>query len=529
MSLVHVELCVAAGLADTFSLNAVHYGLIYHLRQSAGTRTRELFLYRPFRAEGGDLNELPGVCEDRERMEQERGSESELDQRLVRKSAVAVDLESLRAPAAGVLQRVFLLLRPQAGEPLSWRLGLTLALRRPEPTDIACVNAGPALQLLWSAADWRDDRTAAAIAFNGDMARYIRDLDDQANRLIAAQDETIDDVARLQDVPAPPLRRRPPRVPAAAAVTVPAASIDPPRAPELPGLPPAAEPQASTSSLALGIVFAICAGLALLSWMIVQPSRPDALPPDARGADAALPAAAGGQATGSLRRVPPASLAPGKTDAIVVPTGGVTASLDELYAFRRADHDRTIRELFDSARMNNRADFAVRTQWLRGHVPIVRAGSEATVGKRRSFDAQISSLLAVARQQNDKKQLWRAVALLERFLQSNFEYAPGHANLALALASLDEGAAALPAAFQAIALAPDAPDSYLAAGIALARSGDQQVAIDAFCVALRVGGFAPDLIAEINRIKRGEDFNFPTVHSAMRDTERRCPRSRWAN
>lgn len=641
MSSVRVELCVAAGLADTFALNAVHYGLVYHVRQSRGTRTDELLVYQPFRGEDGYFRDLPGVQEDRARMEQERGSESELDRCLVRKSAFVIDPSALRAPVAGTLQRVFVLLRPQGGELLSRRLGLSLALRAPELQRTACSDEGVSLKPLWSDAEWRADRTAEAVPFGGDLARYIEALTAQANRVVDVQDAA----PETATWPAPP-RREPPRPgttaaqnaspetapkepvgpPSQAAAAVAPASANRPRRDAVTESTAAAgrtAPSRRFRILLLLVVLAAVAGLVdryterwwrrpqsaaeapLPGARVPEPSSaPTAAPPAAqpapvgrnkaalptpppsppvpqseRPAPAAAPApsvparAEPGEAApvesspptvatetvppipapidpaGSARigtdassvpvspqQAEPAATPPSRPkadrtavamQAINVPQGSSASTLEDLSVFVYEEHDSAIHALLDTVRPNDRNAFARRLQWLRANVPATPAPGAQLRGRRETFDAQLGALVAQADRAGDRAALRRAVALSERFLQSNFGDAPAHRNHALALVALGDGSAALQAGFYAIAFDPEAPGGYLATGLAFARAGYGQLAVDAFCVALRTGGYAPTLLADIERIRRGEDFDFAAARTAIQDIDQRCPRDRW--
>lgn len=637
MSSVRVELCVAAGLADTFALNAVHYGLVYHVRQSRGTRTGELLVYQPFRSEDGYFRDLPGVQEDRARMEQERGSESELDRCLVRKSAFVIDPSALRAPVAGTLQRVFVLLRPQGGELLSRRLGLSLALRAPELQRTACSDEGVSLKPLWSDAEWRADRTAEAVPFGGDLARYIEALTAQANRVVDVQDAAPETATG----PAPP-RREPPRPgttaaqnaspetapkepvrpPSQAAAAVAPASANRPRRDV--ETPPAETAQRTAPSrrfriLLLLVVLAAVAGLVdryterwwrrpqsaaeapIPGARVPEPSSaPTAAPPAAQPAPVGrnkvaqrtpplaqtsvptsphspaapqsepltppVPTRAEPGEAASVEPSPPTDTAPidpagsarigtdassvpvspqqaepaatppsrPKADrtavamqAINVPQGSSASTLEDLSVFVYEEHDSAIHALLDTVRPNDRNAFARRLQWLRANVPATPAPGAQLRGRRETFDAQLGALVAQADRAGDRAALRRAVALSERFLQSNFGDAPAHRNHALALVALGDGSAALQAGFYAIAFDPEAPGGYLATGLAFARAGYGQLAVDAFCVALRTGGYAPALLADIERIRRGEDFDFAAARTAIQDIDQRCPRDRW--
>ncbi len=656
MSSVRVELCVAAGLADTFALSAVHYGLVYHVRQSKGTRTGELFVYQPFRTEDGYFKDLPGVEEDRARMEQERGSESELDRCLVRKSAFRIDPSALRAPVAGTLLRVFVLLRPQGGESLSQRLGLSLALRTPELQRAACSDAGVALKPLWSDAEWRADRSAEAVPFDGDLARYVEALTLQANRLVDAQDAGAAPKSAtgapprraersappaatgpvrewsLPELPAPPpgpvrevpssakpppvvappqtataepaaRSRRPLILMAAVALAFVASLIDrygewPSRAPQSETVAPAQgvripEPSSTTPGMPPVSASQPAGGNRITPRRPPSaeasepaPSRPPPqseppapsaaepapTPPDEAASAAASPPADTTDAVPSApSTVPdpaasdtapavddaeansapstpqqtgpgagpavPADAAPPSrpeaagtamlTQTIAVPQGSSASTPEDLSVFVYEEHDSAIHALLDTVRPNDRNAFARRLQWLRANVPATPAPDARLRGQRETFDAQVGALVAQADRAGDRAALRRAVTLSERFLQSNFGDAPAHRNHALALTALGDGSAALQAAFYAIAFDPEAPGSYVAAGLAFARAGYGQLAVDAFCVALRTGDYAPALLADVDRIRRGEDFDFAAARSATRDTDLRCPRERW--
>ena len=83
MNVVSIELRVSPGFANEFDLGYIHYGLLLHWRERDGAQTRDIVEFRPFRSEGGDELTCPGVEVHRERLEFERGFDTDLDRVVV--------------------------------------------------------------------------------------------------------------------------------------------------------------------------------------------------------------------------------------------------------------------------------------------------------------------------------------------------------------------------------------------------------------------------------------------------------------
>ena len=182
MNIYSVELQVHPGFAESFDLDTVHYGLVVHWRDISGTGTREVVEFRPFRSEGGgDPIEMPGVRVDRERLEFERGHDTDIDRRLIRRSVFKVEFASSQPLGRSTLQRAFIVVKAKGGSAFSSRLGLTLHLTQSSSRAVECHADGPEPQLLWATGEWKDDTTLSTNSFHGDIAAYVADIQTRVN------------------------------------------------------------------------------------------------------------------------------------------------------------------------------------------------------------------------------------------------------------------------------------------------------------------------------------------------------------
>lgn len=486
-----VELQAEPGNQET-DLSAFHFGLLFHVRQNWATATRELFTFRALRDRDGTALNLCGVEPDRERIEEQRASGSDLDQRLIRASAFRIALAQLQAPLAGELQRVFVLLRPRSDRPLNEELGLRLRLQAERTAEVACRGAGPAPQLLWTLPEWSGADTPDAVAFRGDIDGYVDALSAAAERSIGYRRDRAASAA--QDLPSPdPLQsaaNAPSDEPATPAPA--AAPCEPPQ--RLHG-----RPRMPAWYWAGWLLMLAGAGwLAYANGLLRRPQTGSVEPDEAVAAMAALP----------------------------LPPGLSPATPEQLRSFSYAEHAGRLDAALAALRDGRREAFQRELEWLRAHKPSLPPPPRAAKEALRQFHARVGQLLEAQAPSRDTLDV--VILQLEQLLLAHYGDAAGHGHLAIALALRGRTAPALVAARQAAVFDPTGADAFVALGVAFAAGGDTQ-ADAAFCAALVLSD-TPEIGAErLARIGSAPGTGiFATVTAAARGALARCPRERWS-
>ena len=190
MSTLSIELRVSPGLAHGFDLSSVHYGLLLHWREPAGTSTRDVLHFHSFRSEVGDLLACADVQVDRDRLEFERGDGTDLDTRLVRLSVFKVELDGVSPLGRPALQQVYVLAKAKGKSVLTTALGLSLFISKGNAIDVRhCVGSGAPLQSIWATSEWLNSKVVETIPYQGDIEAFVKDIQAAINKIVTDAEE----------------------------------------------------------------------------------------------------------------------------------------------------------------------------------------------------------------------------------------------------------------------------------------------------------------------------------------------------
>ena len=230
------------------------------------------------------------------------------------------------------------------------------------------------------------------------------------------------------------------------------------------------------------------------------------------------------------------SPAPASTDtvenivaSIAVPTGNWQVSREDLYKFGFDSQLGLVKQILDASKAADTELFDAGSQQLSAMRP-TREWPKDDAGARRKFNEGVERLISVAISTSDDRAMSKSIELSEQFLMTHFGNSTAHLNLSLAHSAANRGKAGLPPAIHSIVFNPDGANSWVALGIALARSGDEAGSTAAFCTALRKVNFSDKTVGFFDRIGRGEDaaYSYPEVIKSIKGTAPMCPRERWA-
>ena len=282
MTQISIELQTLPGYAHRLELGSLHYGLLLHERLLIdGARTQESFEFVSFLDEGNGAIRLRGAEPDDARNFRERGEETDLDLRLVRPSAMLLDLAPPAPLSRPTLQRVFVMVMGRNVQ-ISPLIGLSLHVSTAEMglRQLACVDSGSAPMLLWSSDDWKGAPLPDAPAPGDDLVRCLARCRQQAEEVVAEQERKRTSAAAAQAAMAAIAQRARARSsepsPSEAAAPPP-----PPPVPPSPTPPPAPapvptpplEPPAPSKSNPLGTFVALLAfigGTAYISNLVTS-------------------------------------------------------------------------------------------------------------------------------------------------------------------------------------------------------------------------------------------------------------------
>lgn len=182
---IKIEITVGDGLASTYKLDNLYYGLVFHYCEADRNSTVERFSFCS--ASDSISSAKCGLEANITRREFERASLTVLDRTLVRPSCVIFDLEHARKALEYRLRRVFLLLRPvQSSHEISASLNMELHIQgtASETKSISCSGVKPGLVLLWSADEWQNADHYVGINMPDDLNSGLSELEQIANKAV---------------------------------------------------------------------------------------------------------------------------------------------------------------------------------------------------------------------------------------------------------------------------------------------------------------------------------------------------------
>jgi len=263
----------------------------------------------------------------------------------------------------------------------------------------------------------------------------------------------------------------------------------------------------------------------------VVPVQPKTVPPAPSAASTpalppSLPSATAPAPESSVDPAP-APVAQANSEQIFVPQGNSVVSKDKLYTLGFEPQLVLVKRMLTATKQQNATEFDSLYEELKRFRPQHEWPKSDAVA-RRKFNERMETLVNTAKAANDQAGLQSAISLSEQFLMSHFGQSTAHLNLSIARAASGNANSALAPAFHTIVFNPDGANGWVALGVALARSGDESGATNAFCAALRKVNYSDRTVNYFEKVIRGEDLPYPEVTRSMSAIYAVCPKATWA-